>query len=127
MFPFGIIKQSQMVNPGVVSPLYAVYKPLSVGAGYLLHTYFSYPINTKNYLRSLIQRGTKNTMSISNEDFIKKSMIFPVDLDEVARLADLFKQIDREIRTMSETIEQEKLKKKALMQQLLTGKVSVSL
>ena len=126
MFPFGIIKQSQMVNPGVVSPLYAVYKPLSVGAGYLLHTYFSYPINTKNYLRSLIQRGPKNTMSISNEDFIKKSMIFPVDLDEVARLADLFKQIDREIRTMSDTIEQEKLKKKALMQQLLTGKVRVS-
>ena len=126
MFPFGIIKQSQMVNPGVVSPLYAVYKPSSVGAGYLLHTYFSYPINTKNYLRSLIQRGPKNTMSISNEDFIKKSMIFPVDLDEVARLADLFKQIDREIRTMSDTIEQEKLKKKALMQQLLTGKVRVS-
>lgn len=126
MFPFGIIKQSQMVNPGVVSPLYAVYKPLSVGAGYLLHTYFSYPINTKNYLSSLIQRGPKNTMSISNEDFIKKSMIFPVDLDEVARLADLFKQIDREIRTMSDTIEQEKLKKKALMQQLLTGKVRVS-
>ena len=126
MFPFGIIKQSQMVEPGVVSPLYAVYKPSSADAGYLLHTYFSYSINTKNYLRSLIQRGPKNTMSISNEDFIMKSMIFPVDLNEVARLADLFKQIDREIRTMADTIEQEKLKKKAMMQQLLTGKVRVS-
>lgn len=126
LFPFGIVKQSQMDASGAVSPLYAVYSPKSIELGYLLHTYFSYPLNTTNYLKSLIQRGPKNTMSISNSDFLKKALHLPVDKDEIARLSDLFKQIDIEIRIMANNIEQENLKKKALMQQLLTGKIRVT-
>ena len=126
LFPFGIVKQSQMDASGAVSPLYAVYSPKSIELGYLLHTYFSYPLNTTNYLKSLIQRGPKNTMSISNSDFLKKALHLPVDKDEIARLSDLFKQIDIEIRIMANNIEQEILKKKALMQQLLTGKIRVT-
>lgn len=126
LFPFGIVKQSQMDASGAVSPLYAVYSPKSIELGYLLHTYFSYPLNTTNYLKSLIQRGPKNTMSISNSDFLKKALHLPVDKDEIARLSDLFKQIDIEIRIMVNNIEQENLKKKALMQQLLTGKIWVT-
>lgn len=125
LFPFGIVKQSQMDTSGAVSPLYAVYSPESIELGYLLHTYFNYPLNTTNYLKSLIQRGPKNTMSISNSDFLKKSLLLPVDKGEIARLSALFKQIDIEIRVMSNNIEQENLKKKALMQQLLTGKIRV--
>lgn len=125
LFPFGIVKQSQMDASGAVSPLYAVYSPKSIELGYLLHTYFSYPLNTTNYLKSLIQRGPKNTMSISNSDFLKKALHLPVDKDEIARLSDLFNQIDTEIRIMANNIEQENLKKKALMQQLLTGKIRV--
>lgn len=126
LFPFGIVKQSQMDASGAVSPLYAVYSPKSIELGYLLHTYFSYPLNTTNYLKSLIQRGPKNTMSISNSDFLTKALHLPVDKDEIARLSDLFKQIDIEIRIMANNIEQENLKKKALMQQLLTGKIRVT-
>ena len=126
LFPFGIVKQSQMDASGAVSPLYAVYSPKSIELGYLLHTYFSYPLNTTNYLKSLIQRGPKNTVSISNSDFLKKALHLPVDKDEIARLSDLFKQIDTEIRIMANNIEQENLKKKALMQQLLTGKIRVT-
>ena len=49
-FPFGIIKQNKLDRIGVVSVLYAVFKPKNVELGLLLDYYFSSEIKTYNYL-----------------------------------------------------------------------------
>ena len=124
-FPYGIIKQSQMDENIAVSPLYGIYKPACYELGYLLHTYFSYAINCSNYLLPIIQKGAKNTINITNEVFISKKLYLPVNHEEQKALAGVFMSADQEIDLLRKDMEQEKQKKKALMQLLLTGVVRV--
>lgn len=81
-FPYGIIKQSFLNENVVVSPLYGVFKPLNFNLGYILHCYFYYRENTNNYLYSIIQKGAKNTINITNTTFLSKSLILPIDENE---------------------------------------------
>lgn len=69
-FPYGIIKQNKLPRSGVVSVLYAVYKPKDAHVGYLLDQYFSSSIRTSNYLGALVQKGAKNTINIGNGAFL---------------------------------------------------------
>lgn len=124
-FPFGIIKQSHLQELVAVSPLYGIYQPTNYSLGYLLHTYFEYAVNAKNYLRPIIQKGAKNTINITNDGFISNSLYLPIDPNEQAALANLFETADKEISVLQTDIELEKQKKKALMQLLLTGIVRV--
>ena len=124
-FPYGIIKQSQMDEAVAVSPLYGIYEPVSYELGYLLHTYFGYAINCSNYLLPIIQKGAKNTINITNDVFVSKKLYLPMDVAEQKSLADIFLTADNEINLLRQDIEQEKQKKKALMQLLMTGIVRV--
>ena len=125
-FPYGIIKQSQMDENVAVSPLYGIYEPVRYELGYLLHTYFGYAINCSNYLLPIIQKGAKNTINITNDVFVSKKLYLPMDAAEQKALADIFMTADNEIDLLRQDIEQEKQKKKALMQLLLTGIVRVN-
>lgn len=125
-FPYGIIKQSHIREKVAVSPLYGVYTPTTYWLGYILHTYFQYASNTTNYLRPIIHKGAKNTINISNEVFISNSLYLPLNVKEQEALSRLFITADHEIELLQRDLEQEKLKKKALMQLLLTGIVRVS-
>ena len=125
-FPYGIIKQSQMDEAVAVSPLYGIYEPVSYELGYILHTYFGYAINCSNYLLPIIQKGAKNTINITNDVFVSKKLYLPMDAVEQKALADIFMTADNEINLLRQDIEQEKQKKKALMQLLLTGIVRVT-
>lgn len=124
-FPYGIIKQSHMNEDVAVSPLYGIYEPVYHELGYLLHTYFSYAVNCLNYLTPIVQKGAKNTINITNEVFISKKLYLPVDHEEQKALAGVFMSADQEIELLRKDIEQEKQKKKALIQLLLTGVVRV--
>ena len=124
-FPYGIIKQSQLNEEVAVSPLYGIFEPVCYEMGYILHTYFSYAINCSNYLLPIIQKGAKNTINITNDVFISKRLYLPMDCKEQKTLATIFITADREIDLLRQDIEQEKQKKKALMQLLLTGIVRV--
>ena len=123
-FPFGIIKQSQL-NKVAVSPLYGVFKPITYALGYILHCYFEIPINTNNYLNPIIQKGAKNTINITNTTFLSNKLFLPVDKKEQTAIAEILSTADKEIELLKKDIEQEKLKKKSLMQLLLTGIVRV--
>ncbi len=125
-FPYGIIKQSQLHEAVAVSPLYGIYRPMTYSAGYLLHTFFSNDINTKNYLLPIVQKGAKNTINITNSVFVSNKIYFTMDPNEQKALADIFIVADREIELLQQELEQEKQKKKSLMQLLLTGIVRVS-
>ena len=124
-FPYGIIKQSHMNEDVAVSPLYGIYEPICYEMGYILHTYFSYAVNCSNYLTPIIQKGAKNTINITNDVFVSKNLYLPMDKAEQKALAALFVEADNEIELLRQSIEQEKQKKKALMQLLLTGIVRV--
>ena len=125
-FPYGIIKQSQMNEEVAVSPLYGIYEPVCYEMGYLLHTYFSYAANCSNYLLPIIQKGAKNTINITNDVFVSNKLYLPMEQGEQKALAEIFITADSEIELLRQSIEQEKQKKKALMQLLLTGIVRVN-
>ena len=98
---------------------------MTFGLGYFLHTYFQSAISAQNYLLPIIQKGAKNTINITNDTFISNRLYLPLDVEEQKAIADIFISADREIDLLRQDIEQEKQKKKALMQLLLTGIVRV--
>ncbi|QQY32253.1 restriction endonuclease subunit S [Chryseobacterium gleum] len=88
-FPYGIIKQSFISENVAVSPLYGVYEPKNVCIGNILHYYFNSPINANNYLHSLVQKGAKNTINITNQRFLDNTIFLPTDEKEVENIASL--------------------------------------
>lgn len=125
-FLYGIVKQNLLQETVAVSPLYGVFTPLTFGLGYFLHTYFQSAICARNYLLPIVQKGAKNTINITNDTFISSKLYLPLDVEEQKAIADAFIAADREIDLLRQDIEQEKQKKKALMQMLLTGIVRVN-
>lgn len=117
-FPYGIVKMNKNPYNVIVSPLYAVYSPINKYVGYILDSYFESPINAKNYLSSLVQKGAKNTIQITNDTFISKSMCFPTDEAEQQKIALCLSELDALIASESEKEEALKKHKKGLMQQL---------
>lgn len=124
-FLYGIVKQNILQEKVAVSPLYGVFTPMTFGLGYFLHTYFQSAICARNYLLPIVQKGAKNTINITNDTFISSKLYLPLDVEEQKAIADTFIAADREIDLLRQDIEQEKQKKKALMQLLLTGIVRV--
>ena len=125
-FLYGIVKQNLLQETVAVSPLYGVFTPLTFGLGYFLHTYFQSAICARNYLLPIVQKGAKNTINITNDTFISSKLYLPLDVEEQKAIADTFVAADREIELLRQDIRQEKQKKKALMQLLLTGIVRVT-
>ena len=124
-FLYGIVKQNLLQETVAVSPLYGVFTPMTFGLGYFLHTYFQSAICAQNYLLPIVQKGAKNTINITNDTFISSKLYLPLDVEEQKAIADTFIAADHEIDLLRQDIEQEKQKKKALMQLLLTGIVRV--
>lgn len=126
-FLYGIVKQNLLQEKVAVSPLYGVFTPMTFGLGYFLHTYFQSAICARNYLLPIVQKGAKNTINITNDTFISSKLYLPLDVEEQKAIADTFIAADREIDLLRQDIEQEKQKKKALMQLLLKGIVRVKI
>ena len=109
-FPYGIVKRSDITNPVAVSPLYGVYRPINDYVGKYLHLYFKSPINAKNYLHKLIQKGAKNTINITNQHFLDNKILIPDKgwLDKIVKFA---AAIDMKIATENkvlQTLQQQK-------------------
>lgn len=120
-FPFGIIKQNKIDRTGVVSVLYAVFKPQNKYLGLLLDYYFSLPVNTYNYLVPLVHKGAKNTMNIGNEDFLKGAKIsFPSEVLEQQKITDFFISIDERIEQLKEKKELLEQYKKGITQKIFS-------
>lgn len=117
-FPYGIIKQSKVSKPVIVSPLYGVFKPETTALGLILDAYFEYPGNVYNYLYSIIQKGAKNTINITNETFLSKTLVLPTDKDEQQKIADFLSSLYELITSENQKLEALQLHKKGLMQQL---------
>jgi type I restriction enzyme, S subunit len=117
-FPYGIIKQAKIDKEVIVSPLYAVFTPETKYLGYMLDIYFESKHNVHNYLHSIIQKGAKNTINITNSTFLSKSFKLPIDFDEQRKIGSFLKLIDRKIKLVSTQIQKTKAFKKGLLQQM---------
>jgi len=123
-FPFGIIKQNKLNRTGVVSVLYAVFKPKSIEVGLLLDFYFSSWINTYNYLVPLVHKGAKNTMNIGNEDFLNGVKIYlPTQKEEQKQITDFLIQIDKRIDQLKQKRENLEFYKKGITQKIFSQKL----
>ena len=117
-FPYGIVKQSWLQEDVAVSPLYGVYTPLSYEAGYLIHTYFEQSNNANNYLRTLAQKGAKNTINITTAHFLDKYIPFPSSQTDIKLLVGLFMRITKRIESEECKLDRLMQQRKTLMQQL---------
>ena len=87
--------------------------------------WLGYYMNSETYHKQLVPyiAGVK-VMSISKGNIVKTNILMP-PIEEQAAIAEVLSTADREIELLQQDIEQEKQKKKALMQLLLTGIVRV--
>jgi len=126
-FPLGIVKQSRANQSAIVSPLYGVFVPRRREVGVLVDFFFESPINARNYLRPLVQKGAKNTLSIANDDFLRGEITLPTDSDLVERIAAFIDQARQELDLLEFRVQLLKKQKRGLMQKLLTGQWRLSL
>lgn len=74
--PFGIIKVNKGKR-GIVSTLYAVYRPFEDCSGTYLDHFFSGDYNLNAYLQPLVKKGAKNDMKVNNTDVLKGDICVP--------------------------------------------------
>lgn len=126
-YPFGAIKRLTRYEVGIVSPLYICFriKEGSVSGEYL-EQYFEAGL-MNHELQAFAQEGARNhgLLNIAVDDFFNSKILLPSP-EEQTSIAEIFSTADREIDLLRQDIEQEKQKKKALMQLLLTGIVRVN-
>ena len=109
---------------GIVSPAYTILKPnSSINAKYFAYLFKMPEIIFLFYRFS--QGLVDDTRSLKYENFKKIKVFYPPDIKEQTAIVEVLSTADREIDLLRQNIEQEKQKKKALMQLLLTGIVRV--
>jgi len=109
---------------GIVSPAYTILKPRdSVNAKYFAYL-FKLPEIVFLFYR-FSQGLVDDTRNLKYSNFKKIRVNFPADVNEQSAVVEVLSTADNEISLLQQDLEQEKLKKKALMQLLLTGIVRV--
>ena len=116
-FPYGIVKRSNKQRPVAVSPLYGVYQPKNDFIGRYLHLYFKSPINAKNYLYRLIQKGAKNTINITNSHFLDNKVFIPNDA-ELVNIVNLTSAIEDKLILANQMLDSLKSQKDYLLSKM---------
>ena len=110
---------------GIVSPAYTILKPNSMINGKYFAYLFKMPDVIFMFYR-FSQGLVDDTRNLKYENFKKISVTYPVEIEEQNAIVAVLEKTDQEIELLRQSIEQEKQKKKALMQLLLTGIVRVN-
>ena len=124
--PCGPINRNETGKTGVMSPLYTVFSIESEEINQdFLKQYFKSSCWYR-HMKSVANYGARHDrMNVSDEDFFLMPIPVP-SLDEQHAIATFLMAADREIELLRQDLEQEKRKKKVLMQLLLTGIVRVN-
>ncbi len=109
---------------GIVSPAYTILNPKNtINAKYFAYL-FKMPAVVFLFYR-FSQGLVDDTRNLKYENFKKISVSYPESIEEQNAIVAILEKADEEIVIIQRAIEQEKQKKKALMQLLLTGIVRV--
>lgn len=109
---------------GIVSPAYTILIPNDkISAKYFSYLFKMYAVIFLFYRFS--QGIVDDTRSLKYHEFAKLHLIVPKNKKEQEAIAEILTISDQEIEILQKELDQEKQKKKALMQLLLTGIVRV--
>ena len=118
--PYGIIKTNKG-KTGIVSTLYAVYKPLENTHPEFVQIYFEQDARMNNYMHPLVNKGAKNDMKVSAENALKGDVIFP-QKDEQIKISEYFSRLDRLITLHQRKCDETKELKKFMLQKMFPKK-----
>ncbi|WP_336754981.1 restriction endonuclease subunit S [Acinetobacter sp. USHLN143] len=120
---------NKIANPGTVYFMPEISKPVSLGMNLFLirvnpkkaNPYFIYAYLRKNehYVKSFASGSTTKTIT---KDDVRRLKIFMPPLQEQNKIAQILSTWDQAISATEKMLENSQQQKKALMQQLLTGK-----
>lgn len=109
---------------GIVSPAYITLHPkIKIEPGYLYALFHSNQFINQTMAPAV--EGARDGRSVKYEVLKKQSIVFP-PLPEQQAIAEVLSAADREISLREQDLEQERQKKKSLMQLLLSGLVRVN-
>lgn len=115
---FGVICENTF-GDAIFSPTYVTFEvKKNVCRKYLANYLIRWEFI--NSVRRYEEGTVYERMAVKPEDFLKFEILLPQFKEQIA-IAEVFSAADREIELLRQDIEQEKRKKKALMQLLLTG------
>ncbi len=114
--PYGIIKTNKG-KPGIVSTLYAVYKPLDHVYSEFVQIYFEQDARMNNYMHPLVNKGAKNDMKVSDENALKGEVCFP-SRDEQIKISEYFAKLDNLITLHQRKCDETKELKKYMLQKM---------
>ena len=124
--PCGPINVNETGETGIMSPLYTVF---TISSPQISQDFLKYYFQSScwyKYVKGVANYGARHDrISISDGDFFDMPIPLPTK-EEQNYIAKVLPAVDREIELLQQDIEQEKEKKKALMQLLLTGIVRVN-
>ena len=115
--PYGIIK---VVGDeiGIVSPLYIVNKVKEGNNSQFIYRVFDSPEKTNKYLSPLVRKGAKNTMNISNDEWLSGKIDVAPSYEEQYQIGLYFDHIDNLITLHQRKCEQTKNLKKYMLQKM---------
>ena len=90
--PYGIIKVNKGI-PGIVSTLYAVYRPQDNVHTNFIQVYFEQRERMNNYMHPLVNKGAKNDMKVTAENALKGVVTFPSREEQVI-ISEFFDRLD---------------------------------
>ena len=114
--PYGIIKTNKGIS-GIVSTLYAVYKPQKTVCPDFVQVYFEQDVRMNNYMHPLVNKGAKNDMKVSAENALKGEVTFP-SIEEQRRICEYFSCLDHLITLHQRKLETLQKMKKSLLQKM---------
>lgn len=117
-FKWGIVKQSTIDKNVIISPLYGVFVPQNRDIGFIIEAYFSSNIRAHNYLITQVRKGAKNTINVSNDEFLAKAIYLPTDEREQKKIADFIRLLDRQIVLQTVKLEAYKQIRGGVLQQM---------
>ena len=121
--PYGIIKTNKGIS-GIVSTLYAVYKPKKITDSKFVQIYFELDSRMNSYMRPLVNKGAKNDMKVSAENALKGMVSFPKK-DEQEMISLYFSTLDNLITLHQQKITRLIKLKKAMLEKMFPKKGSV--
>lgn len=114
--PYGIIKTNKG-KPGIVSTLYAIYKPKPNADSEFIQSYFELDSRINSYMHPLVNKGAKNDMKVSDENALKGPVIFP-KLEEQMIISQYFNRLDNLITLHQRKLTRLQSLKKAMLEKM---------
>lgn len=118
--PYGIVKTNKGKS-GIVSTLYAVYKPKNNVESEFVQIYFESDFRMNTYMHPLVNKGAKNDMKVSDENALKGPVVFP-QIEEQRVISQYFKQLDHLITLHQRKCDELKKVKKFMLQKMFPKK-----